>query len=212
MFEIEYKGGNTVVISTKKTTLITDPKMSVVGEKDQILKGAVELATEDKFLTNSEDFLLNISYPGSYEIGDFSINGFSEKRHLDDEKDIKRSVIYNIDALGTKIGLLGNIGPELSDDQLENLGVLDILILPVGGGGYTLDATSAAKIARNTDAKVIIPVHCADDGVKYEVPQSNLELFIKEMGVEVEKTNKYKVKSVAALPEKATIVQIERTR
>ena len=61
MFEIEYKGGNTVVISTKKTTLITDPKMSVVGEKDQILKGAVELATEDRFLTNSEDFLLNIS-------------------------------------------------------------------------------------------------------------------------------------------------------
>lgn len=212
MFEIEYKGGNTVVISTKKTTLITDPKMSVVGEKDQILKGAVELATEDRFLTNSEDFLLNISYPGSYEIGDFSINGFLEKRHLDDDKDVKCSVIYNIDALGTKIGLLGNIGPELSDDQLENLGVLDILILPVGGGGYTLDATSAAKIARNTDAKVIIPVHYADDGVKYEVPQSNLELFIKEMGVEVEKTNKYKVKSAAALPEKATIVQIERTR
>lgn len=137
---------------------------------------------------------------------------FQKKRHLDDEKDIKRSVIYNIDALGTKIGLLGNIGPELSDDQLENLGVLDILILPVGGGDYTLDATSAAKIARNTDAKVIIPVHYADDGVKYEVPQSNLELFIKEMGVEVEKTNKYKVKSAAALPEKATIVQIERTR
>ena len=95
---------------------------------------------------------------------------------------------------------------------LENLGVLDILILPIGGGGYTLDATSAASITRRSDAKVIIPVHYSDDGIKYEVPQSDFSLFAKELGSEVEKTLKYKVKSAATLPEKMTIVQIERTK
>ena len=212
MFDIEYKGGNTVVISTKKNTLVIDPKMSIhKGEKDFVVKNATELATEDRFLTQSDDFALSLSYPGSYEVGDFSINGFAEKRHIDSD-DEQKSVIYSIDVLGAKIGLLGNIGPELSDDQLENLGILDILILPVGGNGYTLDATSAAKIARNSDAKVIIPVHYAEDGINYEVPQNSLDIFIKELGADVEKTSKYKVKNISNFPEKMTIVHIERTK
>ncbi|MFZ2276074.1 MAG: MBL fold metallo-hydrolase [Candidatus Nanogingivalis sp.] len=212
MFDIEYKGGNTVVISTKKNTLVIDPKMSIhKGEKDFVVKNATELATEDRFLTQSDDFALSLSYPGSYEVGDFSINGFAEKRHID-SNDEQKSVIYSIDVLGAKIGLLGNIGPELSDDQLENLGILDILILPVGGNGYTLDATSAAKIARNSDAKVIIPVHYAEDGINYEVPQNSLDIFIKELGADVEKTSKYKVKNISNFPEKMTIVHIERTK
>lgn len=212
MFDIEYKGGNTVIISTKKSSLVTDPKMSVNGEKDIIIKDGVELVTEERFATRNEDYKLTISYPGNYEILDFIIAGYPEKRHIDNDSEGKKSVIYSIDVSGVKIGLLGNIGPNISDNQLENLGVLDILILPIGGGGYTLDATSAASIARRSDAKVIIPVHYSDDGIKYEVPQSDFSLFAKELGSEVEKTSKYKVKSAAALPEKMTIVQIERTK
>lgn len=212
MFDIEYKGANTIVISTKKSSLVTDPKMSVVGEKDIIIKDGVELATEQRFTTNDDNYKLSINYPGSYEVSDFIINGFAEKRHIDTDKDGLRSVIYSIETSGIRMGLLGNIGPELSDDQLENLGILDILIIPVGGGGYTLDATSAANIVRRSDAKIIIPVHYSDDGIKYEVPQSSFDLFAKELGAEIEKTNKYKVKSAQNIPEKVTIVQIERTK
>lgn len=213
MFDIEYKGGNTVVVSTKKNTLVTDAKMSVhSGEKDFVVKNAIELATEDRFLTNNEDFVLSLSYPGSYEAGDFTINGFAEQRHIDTESEGKKSVIYSIDVQGVKIGLIGNIAPNLSDDQLENLGILDILILPIGGNGYTLDATSASKIARNSDAKIIIPIHYSEDGINYEVPQNSIDVFIKELGAEIEKTSKYKVKNLASLPEKTTIVHIERSR
>ena len=210
MFDIEYKGANTVVISTKKISLITDPKHSIFGEKD--LKDGVELATEDRFATRNDNFKLSISYPGSYEVSDFTINGFQEQRHIDEEKDGKKSVIYSIEVAGVRIGLLGNIDHNLSDDQLENLGILDILILPIGGGGYTLDATSAANIARRSDAKVIIPIHYSDDGIKYAVSQSDFSLFEKELGVEVETTVKYKVKSIASLPEKMTLVKIERSK
>lgn len=210
MFDIEYKGGNTVIFTTKKATLVADPKMSIHGEKDIVIKDAVEIATEERFLTKNEDFVLSLNYPGSYEVSDFSINGFAEKRHID--ADGKKATIYGIDIQGVKIGLIGNIGPDLSDYQMENLGVLDILILPVGGNGYTLDATSAAKIARNSDAKVIIPIHYAGDGIKYEVPQSEVDLFVKEMGLEVEKISKFKLKSASALPEKTTIVLLERSK
>ena len=139
MFDIEYKGANSIVISTKKISLITDPKHSIFGDKDLVIKEGVELATEERFKTSNEDFKLSISYPGSYEVSDFTINGYQEKRHIDEDKDGKKSVIYSVEVCGVRIGILGNIDPNLSDDQLENLGVLDILVLPIGGGGYTLD-------------------------------------------------------------------------
>ena len=212
MFDIEYKGANSIVISTKKISLITDPRHSIFGDKDLVIKDGVELATEERFKTGSEDFKLSISYPGSYEVSDFTINGYQEKRHIDEDRDGKKSVIYSVEVCGVRIGILGNIDPNLSDDQLENLGVLDILVLPIGGGGYTLDVTAAANIARRSDAKIIIPVHYADDRINYEVPQSDFALFEKELGVDVEKTTKYKVKSATSLPEKMTIVKIERTK
>ena len=43
MLDIEYKGGNGVVISTKKATIVADPKLSVVGLKDLSVKDAIEI-------------------------------------------------------------------------------------------------------------------------------------------------------------------------
>lgn len=210
MFDIEYKGGNTVVLSTKKATLVTDPKQSMVGLKDLVLKDAIELATEKRLALNSEDARLSIEGPGEYEIADFSIRGIPAKRHIDSDDAESLSTIYRIEIGAVRIGLLGNISPILSEDQLEGVGVVDILIIPVGGNGYTLDATSAASIVRQVEPKVVIPIHYADNALAYEVPQEEVEVFIKELGAPVEAASKYKVKSSAAIPEVLTVVKLER--
>lgn len=211
MFEIEYKGGNGLIVSTKKTTLLIDPKLSVVGLKDMVVKDAVELATEARFAVNSEDAQLVIEGPGDYEIGDFSIRGAAVTRHIDTEADEKRATIYRVEVGEARIAVLGNITPKLSDDQLETLGVVDILILPVGGGGLTLDATSAAALVRQIDPKVVIPTHYADSALKYEMPQDNLDIFVKELGAPVEAVSKYKVKAASVLPPVLTIVEVTRS-
>ena len=211
MFDIEYKGGNTVVISTKTSNLVVDPKLSVYGKKDIIVKDAVELATEDKFLTNNPEFKLSIGYPGSYEVSGFAINGFAERLSTESDKNILKGVVYSVSISGVRIGILGNIDSKISDDQLENLGILDIIILPVGGGN-TINATATATIARRSDAKVIIPICYDDVELKYDVPQSELSLFLKEIGLESEKVSKYKVKSPAALPEKITVIELTRSK
>ena len=46
MFELEYKGANCIVVSTKKANVVVDPKLSIVGLKDASVKDAIELATE----------------------------------------------------------------------------------------------------------------------------------------------------------------------
>ncbi len=210
MFDIEYKGGNGVVIATKKTTAVIDPKISVVGAKDLAVKGVVEIATEPRFAVEADERLL-IEGPGDYEIGDFSIHGVSATRHIDTEADEKIATIYRIEVGDVRIALLGNVAPKLSEDQLEELGVIDMLILPVGGGGLTLDATSAAGMVRQIDPKVVIPTHYADDALKYEMPQDSLETFTKELGAPVEMTAKYKVKGASALPAALTVMQITRS-
>lgn len=211
MFDIEYKGANTVVISTKKSTLVADPKLSVAGGKDIVVKDAVELATEPRMAQNSKEARLHIEGPGEYEIGDFSIRGARAVRHIDTDKDEPISTVYRIEVGDTRLGLLGNITGSLTEDQLEEIGVVDILILPIGGGGLTPDATSAAHLVRQIDPKVVIPVHYADDALKYEMPQDTFETFVKELGAPVETVSKYKVKSATMLPPVLTIVQVTRS-
>lgn len=211
MFDIEYKGGNTIVVTTKKATLAIDPKQSAVGLKDLVIKDAVQLATEERFVAPAGEYRLLLEGPGEYEVSDFSIRGIPATRHIDADDSLPLSTMYRIEVGGVTIAVLGNVAPKLSEDQLEGIGVVDVVILPVGGGGYTLDATSAASIVRQIDPKVVIPVHYADAALKYEVPQDTLETFTKELGAPTEEVAKYKVKSASAVPEVLTTVIVARS-
>ena len=69
MFDIEYKGGNTVVISTKKSTLVTDPKMSLWGDVDYVVKDAIELAfTSERNAVTTEDIIKSIENTHSLKV------------------------------------------------------------------------------------------------------------------------------------------------
>lgn len=212
MFDIEYKGGNGVVITGKKTQVVIDPKLSLVGLKDLSVKEAVELATEPRFATKDPAAKLHIEGPGEYEIGEVSIRGTRATRHIDTSADEPIGTMYRIEIGDVRIAILGNIAPKLSEDQLEEIGVVDILILPVGGNGYTLDAVSAATVARQIDPRVVIPVHYADTALQYEVPQDDAEHFIKELSAPVEDMGqKYKIKASSSIPQVLTIIKIARS-
>ena len=211
MFEIDYKGGNGITLTTKKMTAMIDPNLSVVGLKSLSAKGGVEIATEARFATNDPDAQLRIEGPGEYEIGPFAVRGIAVTRHLDTSADEKLATIYRIEVGDIRVAVLGNITPKLSDEQLEDLGLIDVLIIPIGGNGYTLDAVSAASLVRSIDPKAVIPTSYEDDGVNYEVPQDALEPFVKELGAPLETVAKYKLKSSAALPAGLTVIEITRS-
>lgn len=212
MFDIEYKGGNCVILNTKNTRVVVDPNLTVVGLKPVPTKGSVVLATEERFLTDDDEVRLKIDGPGEYEIGDVSIKGVPAQRHLDTSADEKLSTAYRIGVGDVRVAVLGNIDFKLSEDQLEEIGVVDILILPVGGGGYTLDAASAATIVRQIEPHVVIPVHYSDSALKYEVPQDNLDVFVSELSVPVEEFGvKFKIKATSSIPANLTIVKLDRS-
>ncbi len=209
MFDIEYKGGNAVVFSSKKTTIAVDPCLSVLGMKDPKLNDVVELLTESRFRVDDPEVRIIIDGPGEYEVGDFTIRGVAVSRLIDDEKEEKASTAYRLEQGDVSIAVVGNTGPNFSEEQLESLGVVDILVIPVGGGG-TLDATNAASLIRAIEPKMVIPVHYADAALRYEVPQDTLETFVKELGAPVEDVQKLKIKS-AALPSALTVYSLVRS-
>jgi len=212
MFDIEYKGGNGIVVAGKKTTAIIDPKLSVVGLKDLAVKEAVEIATEERFALNSPDAKITIEGPGEYETGELSVRGIAAVRHIDPSDAESISTIYRLEINDIRIAVLGNIAPKLTEDQLEGIGIVDVLIIPVGGNGYTLDATSAVTLTRQIDPRVVVPVHYADKSLQYEVPQDDIDTFVKELGVPVEEPgSKYKIKSPASIPQVLTVVKIDRS-
>lgn len=211
MFEVEYKGANGIIISSKKASLVVDPKLSIVGLKDIPVKDGIELATEARFALNTTDAKLVIEGPGEYGIADFDIRGVAAQRHLDTEADPKASTIYRIETGDIRAAVIGNIYEKLTEDQLEEIGIVDVLIIPVGGSGYTLDATGAATITRQIDPKIVIPVHYADPAIQYEVPQSEVSVFTSELGVAVEEATKLKLKNSSALPQTLTVYTLARS-
>lgn len=211
MFEVEYKGANCIVVSSKKANIVVDPKLSLVGLKDVPVKDAIELATEARFAVNSPDAKLVIEGPGEYGIADFDIRGVAAQRHLDAETDPKASTIYRIETPQIRLAVIGNVYEKLDEAQLEEIGVVDVLVIPVGGNGYTLDATGAATITRQIDPKIVIPVHYNDSAIKYEVPQAEVGSFITELGAPVEEVQKLKLKNAGALPAVLTVYKVARS-
>lgn len=62
---------------------------------------------------------------------------------------------------------LGDLGHELSQEQILALGRVDLLLLPVGGT-YTLDPIAAHRLAAALDARIVVPMHYRGEGFGYE--------------------------------------------
>lgn len=204
--DIEYKGGNCVIVSVKKTTIVVDPKLSMLGLKDAVSKDDVVVATQSDFLVPTDE--VAVDQPGEYEVKNVSIRGVAAKRMIDASGML--ATMYRIATNDFAVAVIGHVDAPLSEDQLEALGVVDVVIVPVGGNGYTLDAHQAVTVVRQIDPKIVIPVHYADSALTYEVPQMDLESFIKELGVPVEQTAKLKLKA-GVLPDTLTIYELQRT-
>lgn len=179
--EMQYLGANCIKISNKKSTLVFDDNLASLGHKTVATVKDIVLSTGDIELTKDAYFTVNS--PGEYEVADVSIQGIAARSHMDEENQ-QSTTMYRIILDGIRIVVTGHIHPDLSDIQLEALGTVDILFVPVGGNGYTLDGVGAQKVVKEIEPKVLIPTHFADPKLSYEVPQADLEEAVKNLAME----------------------------
>ncbi|RWZ79445.1 MAG: Zn-dependent hydrolase [Candidatus Chaera renei] len=210
--DIEYKGANCLRISTKRHVIVVDTRLSLDGMEDYKDKSAtVQLSTQRALASPFYGNILTLDMPGEYEADGLVVRGVAATRHIDKPSDPKQATIFRMTAAGISLVVVGHVAPDLTEDQLETIGSADILIIPVGGGGYTLDAHEAVKITRQIDPKIVIPTHYTDKGINYEVPQSGLDPFLSELGAPQESLTRLKLKSVPS-EEALKVCILERSR
>lgn len=206
--ELQYYGANCLRLSAKKGQIVVDDNLVKLGLKAVTKPTDISLRT-NKELPEHPDSAFRAEMPGEYEVAGVVINGIAARSHMDEEGK-QSAVVYTVEADDTKVVIIGHIYPELSEAQLEQIGLVDVVIVPVGGNGYTLDGVGALKVIKQIEPKVVIPTHYNDKAIKYEVPQAELADAVKSLGMEVhETTSKYKIKP-AELSDTSRLVILER--
>jgi L-ascorbate metabolism protein UlaG (beta-lactamase superfamily) len=202
--EIQFYGANCVRLTTKKVSIVVDDLENKVAKN-----GDVILFTSTHGVPKAETKIV-IDQPGEYEVANTSINGIAARAHMDEEGK-HTATMFKIIGEDVKVAVVGHIYPELNETQLEALGLVDVLIIPIGGHGYTLDGVGAQKIIKGIEPKIAVPTHYADKDINFEVPQSSLEDALKEVAMEPKDTlPKLKVKGGELLNEAAQLIILER--
>ncbi len=185
---ITWYGQSCFKLQSKDTILITDPFDKKIGLKPPF--GAADIVTishdhydHNNFQTiKGEPFLVNNA--GEYEIKKITVKGIDS--YHDNKKGQERgsNTIFVIEIENINICHLGDLGQKnLEDGQLEKLGHIDILFIPVGGV-FTIDWKDANNIISQIEPRIIIPMHYKIPGVTGDLLKlDNVDSFAKEHGV-----------------------------
>jgi L-ascorbate metabolism protein UlaG (beta-lactamase superfamily) len=138
--------------------------------------------------------------PGEYEIGSVFITGIPTP-----SKNGKfNNVIFVFDYNGLTVAHLGDIGEVPSQKQIEDLELVNVLLVPVGGGS-SLNAARAAELVSMIEPNIVIPMHYQIPGLKTKLDP--LDKFLKEMGAtDAKEEASFKVASADGLPEETTVI------
>lgn len=188
--DISYLGSGSVRISGKNIELVTDPLSNFKFKADVVTHSAPATSAEAPYAVAEGAVVLDD--PGEYEVKGATIIGVPARLHIDEAG--HRGTAFSILVDGVNVVVLGNISGKLDEAQIEPLGQIDVLVVPVGGGGLTLDAEGAAEVVAQLEPSWVVPVHFDDGITQYPVPQAGVEAFLKEMGTTVlEPVSKFKV-------------------
>ncbi len=189
-----------------------DPFTEETGLSLPKLDSEILLITHDHYDHNNikevagSPFL--IQGPGEYERKDIFIQGIPSYHDDKEGKERGRNTIYTIEAEEMNLCHLGDFGEkELSPEQLEKIGDVDILMVPIGVT-FTLDAKGAAKIISQIEPRIVIPMHYHLPKLKEKI--DGLEPFLKEMGQKsVESQPKLLIKKKDLTAEETKVVVLQ---
>lgn len=154
--------------------LTADVVLSTHQHEDHNNSQAVNSPTGDRVMTFSE--------PGEYEVAGVVITAIDSFHDNSEGGERGKNTIFHLMFDRLNIVHLGDLGQsELSEQQLTQIGEVDILLVPVGSV-YTINSKAAANIVSQLEPKIIIPMHYKIEGLKFEL--EGAEGFLKEMGAE----------------------------
>jgi len=189
-------------------TVVTDPyNHQTTGYEPLKLKADIVTISHDAPGHNCESVVKGKSHtltgPGEYEIGGVFITGVQTNGHGKRNSDEPRNTLYVFDYNGIAVAHLGDLRRVPSQTEIEALGTVHVVLVPVGGGGG-LNAAKAAEVVSLLEPGIVVPMH-------YQTPASLIKLaslskFLKEMGLgDIEAQDSLKV-TQSTIPEETRVV------
>lgn len=192
-------------------TVVIDPYEDSVGLKLPRVKADIVLVTHEHFDHNAVESLKGeptvIRGAGEYEVKKVVVYGVPTYHDSSNGSERGTNTCYRIDAEDLSVVHLGDLGHPLTNDQLELLEDVDILLIPVGGT-YTIDAKQAGQIVSQIEPRIVIPMHYAVPGLKFELDP--VEKFLKEMGAQkAEVIDKLKITKKELMTEGTKVIVLK---
>jgi L-ascorbate metabolism protein UlaG (beta-lactamase superfamily) len=217
--ELTWYGRTCIRIKGKDAVVVNDPYPAVVGPTGRGITGDVvtyshpdDAPPPKKTIRLSRDggtavptslesaFVLD--GPGEYEVHDALITGV--RTYRDDSRGATkgRQTAFMTELDGVHTIHLGDIGHQLTEEKLGDIGPVDIVCVPIGG---SLTATSAAAIVAQLDPKIVVPMVVCDEEADCA---EALRQFLHEMGAQPTPQAKLSV-TMTTLPAETTTVLLE---
>ena len=171
--------------SGEDVVIFTDPFDRAIGLRPPQGKADIVTVSHDHHDHNNvgaikgEPAVLDI--PGEYSIKGVSIKGVNSFHDKKEGAERGLNTIFVFESEGLRFCHLGDLATSLDKKQLEEINGVDILAIPVGGGGFTLDGKEAKSVVDQVEPKMVFPIH-------YKTKQSKLKIddekkFCKEIGI-----------------------------
>ncbi|NLG51471.1 MAG: MBL fold metallo-hydrolase [Chloroflexi bacterium] len=183
--EISWYGQSCFRLRSRGLALVTDPYSPETGLKLPRLTANVVTVSHDhedhNYVKGVKGSPYVITGPGEYEVGGVFVFGVATYHDARQGEERGKNTAYLIEFEGVTICHLGDLGHALTQEQVEQLNGIDVLLIPVGGR-TTLTGARAAEVVGVLEPKVVIPMHYKIRGLEASLETANR--FLKEMGVE----------------------------
>ena len=181
--DITWLGLSCFRIKGSQAVIITDPYPPELG--DNLGKQAANIVTvshqhpSHSYVEGIGGEYHVVRGPGEYEISGILIIGIGTYHDTQRGQIRGKNTVYVMEVDGVSVCHLGDLGHVPSSEQIEEIGSINVLLLPVGGGS-TISAAIAAEVIRQIEPNIVIPMHYKTPGIKREL--EGVEVFLKEMG------------------------------
>jgi L-ascorbate metabolism protein UlaG (beta-lactamase superfamily) len=182
MAEITWYGHACFAIRNRDITVLMDPVPAASGYDTQ--RPAADIVTVShghqghSALDEIEPGFRLINGPGEYEIQEVFINGIQTYHDAERGKKLGKNTVYVVELEELVICHLGDIGHVLTDQQVELISSVDVLIVPVGGGPIITPA-QASEIIAQIEPSVVIPMQFRTD--RGDLERESVDGFIREI-------------------------------
>ena len=185
--EIKYLGHSSFLIKSKDARIVTDPfDPKMVGLKFPKVEADIITVSHDHKDHNQvhgvEGTPTIFDWPGQFEKKGIRIWGF--KTFHDKKQGAERgdNVMYKFEAEGISVLHCGDLGVVPDDAYLDEIGDVDVLLVPVGGF-YTIDAEEAIDLIKKVEPAIVVPMHHGSDEIAIK-ELAPLSQFLKKIGIE----------------------------